>query len=331
MSDIGRMIGGALAVTTALGMAAPHAGAQTDAGASSSGDRYIALAENGGGGGESAPTQRLQPVTVVSEATSDEQPVGPYGQPAWTARQQRWGTTRAYVLPPYVFEAEAWWVGEFNEDAGPNHEFIQELKIGLPHRFQVDFYQIQKREAGDTFDHAGTKVEFRWALADWGEIPLNPTLYFEWEHGVEDEGEDEDELEYKLLLADTLGEKWHWAGNLIYEHSLREHKNEYAASMGLSRAIIPGTFSAGLEAEAVYEDEGDEHKDEYLLGPSFEWRPSQATSLRFSPLFGLGPDSPDMKVFAILGFEFGPGYGGSDLISGYEDKRGSGPAATELR
>ena len=267
---------------------------------------------------------KLEPVNVVADAQTGETPVGPYGQPAWTARQQRFGTTRAYVLPPYTFEAEAWYVGEFNEDTKPGHEFIQELKIGLPYRLQLDLYQMQEDPAGDDFDYKGTKVEVRWALADWGEIPLNPTLYWEWEHEEGRGGEeDDDAFEYKLLLAETLAPKWHWATNLIFEHSLRNDKQEYAVSMGLSRTLIENQFSAGLEWEYAYEDEGDEgHHDEFIIGPSFEWRPTPATSLRVAPLFGIGEDSPDLKLFAIFGFEFGPGYSGEGF---------GGPKATEIR
>jgi len=28
--------------------------------------------------------------------------------------------------------------------------------------------------------HSGVQVEARWALAEWGRLPLNPTLYGEW-------------------------------------------------------------------------------------------------------------------------------------------------------
>lgn len=265
----------------------------------------------------------LAPTTVIANAETGETPVGPYGQPAWTARQQRWGTTRAYVLPPYTFEVEGFMVSEIDEGSGPSHEFLQELKIGLPHRLQLDLYQIQSDPAGDSFDYKGTKVEIRWALADWGEIPLNPTLYWEWEHEVgRGDEEDEDGLEYKLLLAETLAPKWHAASNLIFEHSLREDKIEYGASFGLSRTLIENKLSAGLEAEFIREEEGDETANEALLGPSFEWRPTNATSLRVAPLFGLNNDTPDLTLFVIFGFEFGPGYSGESF---------GGPSATEIR
>jgi len=270
-----------------------------------------------------SPEVQLEPATVIAGAETGETPVGPYGQPAWTARQQRWGTTRAYVLPPYTFELEGWWVGDLNENEKPSHEFLQELKIGLPYRLQLDLYQMQQDPAGDTFDYKGTKVELRWALADWGEIPLNPTLYWEWEHEVgHGDEEDEDGLEYKLLLAETLAPQWHAATNLIFEHSLREDKIEYGASFGLSRTIVENAFSVGMEGEFIREEEGDEKHNEALLGPSFEWRPTDATSLRVAPLFGLNDHAPDAKLFVIFGFEFGPGYSGEGF---------GGPSATEIR
>jgi hypothetical protein len=57
-------------------------------------------------------------------------------------------------------------------------------------------------------------VELRYALANWGKIPLNPTLYGEW--SFNDNAPDVWEL--KLLLGQTFAHRWNWAANLTYEH-----------------------------------------------------------------------------------------------------------------
>jgi hypothetical protein len=44
---------------------------------------------------------------------------------------------------------------------------------------QLDLYQNWGIEEGDTV-YRGWSLELRYALANWGKIPLNPTLYGEW-------------------------------------------------------------------------------------------------------------------------------------------------------
>ncbi len=242
----------------------------------------------------------------VAGADSEESLVGSYNQPRWTATHQRFGTTRAYVLPKWVFEFEQFVVIGNAREGGPSYELLEELKIGLPHRFQLDLYWTQVRGNNQDSFHAGEqKIELRWALAEWGSIPLNPTLYAEWETALT---EDEDGIEYKVLLAETLGDRWHWASNFIYEESLSEDEQEYGISSGLNYNLVDQKFGVGLEGEWIREKEGREDaEDSFLLGPSVEWQPSSRTSLRLAPLVGLGAHSPDTETFLIFGYEFGPG------------------------
>ena len=288
--------------------------------------------QNNGGNGNGQPAQNggdmaatdadLKDVTVYGEAESGDQPVGPYNQPAWTARQQRFPTTRAYVLPPGVFELETFanYSETEGDGAGPEWEFQQELKIGLPYRTQLDLYYVAPRPAGGEIESQGYKVELRHAFADWGELPLNPTAYVEYEAPFEgDEGSGV--IEGKLLLADTLAPKTHFAANLIYEQYLQEDKIEYGVSSGISYTLVENTFSIGAEGEIIKEDAGSEQKVEALLGPSFEYRPTNNTSLRFAPLFGLNNEAPDISAFMVFGIGFGPGESGEY----------GGPAGAEMR
>jgi len=260
----------------------------------------------------------------VSEAGSEESLVGSYNQPEWTATHQRFGTTRAYVLPKWVFEFEQFVISENARNGGPAYELQEELKIGLPYRLQLDLYWTQARGDREDSFHAGEhKVEVRWAHADWGKIPLNPTFYVEWETAL---SEDEDGIEYKVLFAETLGEKWHWASNLIYEESLSEDEQEYGVSTGINYNLIDQKLGIGLEGEWIREKEGSEDaKDSFLLGPSIEWEPSKRTSLRLAPLAGLGGHSPDTTTFLIFGYEFGPG------ISIKGDGARSGTTTSDVR
>ncbi len=306
---------GLFAAVAAVG-AMPAAGLAQESTGQSGGAR----GSKGQAGGAEAEVE-LEETTVYGEAESGDQLVGPYKQPAWTARQQRFPTTRAFVLPPGVVEFEVFSESTFEDDSKPSHEFQQEVKIGLPWRTQLDLYNVQDRPGGGEIRSKSYKIEIRHAFADWGEIPLSPTGYVEYEGQILKE--ESQSMEYKLLLADTLKPRWHWAGNLIFEHDLENDKIEYGVSSGISYELIRNTFSVGAETELINEDEGSGElpKTEFLIGPSMEYRPTQRTSLRVSPLFGVGHDSPDLALFVVFGIGFGSSEGAEFI----------GPAGTEMR
>jgi len=253
-------------------------------------------------GQEAGESTNLEEHTVLGEAETEQSPVGPYGQPEWTARPHRFATTRHYVLPPGVVDAEVWAIGEFDEGARPAYETQQELLLGLPNRFQLDFYQVQSKTGSDALQAAEHKVEVRWALDEWGEIPLNPTLYAEWESAAT---EDADAVEYKLLLAEDLAPKWYWAGNLVYEQAYSgSRETEFAATSGINYTVSDKKFNLGLEAEIERASEDGSRGDPewaFLVGPSLQYRFTDSARLRLVPLAGLGADSPDLEALLVFG------------------------------
>ena len=48
---------------------------------------------------------------------------------------------------------------------------------------------------------------------------------------------------------------------------------------------------------------GDSDK-EFLIGPSFQYRPSPRSVIDFAPLFGCTHDSPEAKIYIVFGWEF---------------------------
>ncbi len=309
----------------AIGAVGPTVFADKAPAANEAGEDRDSAAANGEDAQPENPAELTLPAMTIfgdREATSLDDRVGPYDQPAWTARNHRFPTTRAYVLPPNTYQLTVWGVGEFSNDIRPTNEIIEEVEIGLPYRFQLDLYYTQTREPDQEGLHEGAqRVELRWAIADWGEIPLNPTLYAEWEN----EG-DEDAVEYKLLLAENLAPRWHWGGNLVYEQKYSgERDTELGVSSGLSYTVVDPWLSAGAEAEIFRKTQDGARNPgdaewESLVGPSVEVRPIPSVSLVFAPLAGLGPDSPDLKTFILLEWTFGTG---SEIRSG--------PEATEIR
>ena len=93
----------------------------------------------------------LPPVNVVGQKLSDlreEDRVGSYGQPRWTATR-RFPNTRVYVVPEGKLEGELWFIPRFNKDGSTEGRYLAEIEYGLPHRFQIDvYYRLDIDKAG---------------------------------------------------------------------------------------------------------------------------------------------------------------------------------------
>jgi hypothetical protein len=129
--------------------------------------------------------QELAPVNVEGRPYG-EGIVGPYGQPLWSARGRFSADTDVYVLPPYAFYLDLDYHGTFPRVGKSDLLFTQEFELGLPYRFQLAFelnQELQNARAQIPF----TTIEARWAPANWGNIPLNPTIFVEYNIGSKPE------------------------------------------------------------------------------------------------------------------------------------------------
>ena len=106
-----------------------------------------------------------------------------YGAPGGFSRTRFAPLTTAYVLPPGVFYFGEVYEGDAFRHGPPDHLFTQELEVGLPYRFGVAVESQFERFNGGGGPET-VSIETRYALADWGKIPLNPTLFFEYKFGV---------------------------------------------------------------------------------------------------------------------------------------------------
>lgn len=252
--------------------------------------------------------------TTTGSTLAEEAMVGPYNQPEWT-QHRRFSTTRVYLQQePWHVGIEQWWRVRQYDDGPEKHLFIEEIEIGLPYRLQLDLYYdwVHEDHETQTKDFA---AEIRWALADWGVIPLNPTLYAEYKWTDEDYGSDV--YEFKLLLGEDFAPRVHWGLNLVYEAETDGEKaREYAVTQGISYTIIDQILSAGVEMQFKYENvagERDNGEHKFQVGPSLQWRPTARTHVDLVGLFGCTSDSPDFEGFVVLGFDFGKiGGGGED-------------------
>ena len=250
---------------------------------------------------------RLPTVTVFGkEATlNEESQTGDYNQPEWT-QYRRFSTTRVYVQRnAWEVGFEQWWRGRFNRNGSSSHLFQEEIEVGLPYRMQLDLYENWISDDDGHMRHHDFATELRWALADWGKIPLNPTLYGEWKFVEESQGGDV--FEIKLLLGEQLAPRWHWGFNAIYEQEVGQSRaTEWAFSQGISYTMIDEKLSAGLEMKFVHETaKGSRSNPEvkFLLGPSVQWRPTPRTHLDLVPLVGLTHDSPRVEAFIVFGID----------------------------
>jgi hypothetical protein len=252
-------------------------------------------------------TVRGQASTSASGLAEDDTSGGAYGQPEWLGAR-RFATTRAYIQQnPWEFGVEQWWRSRKNGDDW-SHKFQEEIELGLPYRFQLDFYYDWTYEDSHS-DFEDVAAEVRWAFADWGKIPLNPTLYFEYKWVDAENGGNV--VEPKLLLAEDFGCGWHWAANFVWEKELTDSKaEEWAFTQAISKSIIDSKLSVGIEMTYKWETaEGsrDNPEKKFNIGPSIQWRPTECTHVDLVGLAGLTNDSPDFEGWLVLGWDFGSG------------------------
>src|ERR1035437_1590143 len=247
-------------------------------------------------------TWELPPITVYGYAPlSDDDRIGAYAQPRWTAHRV-FGETRVYVIPKGMVEFEYWLKPEWERNGAPanfTHQF--ELEFGLPYRFQLDLYAVSNQTgAAGPLQFDEQKVELRWALADWNKIPGNPAFYLEWNP----RSNAPPHVEGKLLLGGSVASGSHWGSNLVFEHEaggLQENSREWTA--GISRTVRDAKLSLGLETKLALVDRKDSKgirgnlEKQFGIGPSLQVRPLPPMHLDFAALIGANQQrSPSWDV-----------------------------------
>ena len=253
-------------------------------------------------------TNAVQTVVIKSTYIRDSSLIGEYDQPEWT-EHRRFPTTRCYLQQePGEIGVEQWIRSEFNKGERATHRVQSEAEIGLPGRMQADFYINSEIEKTGTYYYDNFAMELRYALADWGVIPLNPTLYGEYKIKDTDRGADVGEV--KVLIGDQFGNGWAWAYNLAYEWDLwgDEQAEELGHCFGLSKTIIDRKLSLGVEGRYTSETvKGERDNPEKCLnvGPSIQWRPVINSHIDLCPLIGVTKNAPDLMTYLVIGYDFG--------------------------
>lgn len=253
-------------------------------------------------------TFEMPPVDVSGKAPLKEDDlIGDYAQPRWTA-DRLFGETRVYVIPKGKVEFEYWLIPETPRDGQTDTASQYEVEFGLPGRVQIDLYAVGHKIGLDgAFGMTEGKAEVRWALADWGKIPGNPTIYLEWKN----ENNAPDHFEGKLLLGGSIASGWHWGSNFVWEHTLggdQENSNEWTT--GVSHTIRDRTIDFGLETQFALVNSitatgsrGD-FQHQFWVGPSMQFRPLPQMHIDVAPLFGVTQAASRTKIVVVLGWEF---------------------------
>jgi hypothetical protein len=189
------------------------------------------------------------------EVTAQELPSA-YGAPTSFSQSRFSPLTNAYVLPPGAVYASLIYEDDVVHFRPPDHHFTQEIEIGLPYRFNVAIENNVQHFDGDTQD-ASFSVEGRYAFADWGKIPLNPTIFAEYKFGLgnilHDEGaptpshkfgpggfdKDEDTpdaYEFRLLLSEDFFDRVEWALNAFFEQELAP--GDRGREWGIAQSLV---------------------------------------------------------------------------------------------
>lgn len=224
--------------------------------------------------------------------------VGEYEQPLWSTMRM-FPSTRVYVMnPPGTAMYEKWFDIRDRRDGPAQIRMRDEFTVGLGNRLQLDLYSHTVYDGeGDMrdFDWRGFSFEFRYALADWGKLPGNPTLY--WETKMLDGGWG---IEPKLLLGGQAGDNSIWGLNFIYEGDVKptrelQHR-EYAAT-GSYALIINDDLTIG--GSFMYRN-NDFNTVEYYVGPLIQYRVSNRAYITVEALPGLNPDSKSSRNTIII-------------------------------
>jgi hypothetical protein len=293
----------------------------------------------------SAQAQNAESQDIV--ITGEEVPSA-YGAPGSFSQSRFSPLTNAYVLPPGVVYTSMIYENDVVHFRSPDHIFTQEIEVGLPYRFNVAVENGVQRYDG-TLQDGTFSFEGRYAFADWDKIPLNPTIFAEYKVGIgrilHDEGaptpaqkfgpggfdtsmDIPDAYELRLLLSEEFFGRIEWALNSFFE---QETAGDRGREWGIAQSVVTPFLLAREELKGGVEFQFRSFSDKmsrgtpynsFVIGPTAAWKPSSKTRLDVSPLFGVNHKSPELQLFVVFSYLFGPGGEGHE---------GEAPASTRNR
>jgi hypothetical protein len=255
-------------------------------------------------GNDTTKSPDLATVLINSKRSPLNTKVGEYNQPLWSTMRM-FPSTRVYVMnPPGSSMYERWFdVRERKGGAPAQVRMRDEFTFGLGKRLQLDLYShtvLDGKNGSHTFGWRGFSWELRYALADWGKIWGNPTIYLEHKLLNGRQG-----IEPKLLLGDKLGKNGIWGLNTIYEANFGNNRNEREpefATTGSYAQILNEAFTIGVSS--MYRHNFIDNSNEAYFGPVAQYRFSGKAYLSVEYMPGLTEASFASRSMFIFGWRF---------------------------
>jgi hypothetical protein len=269
-------------------------------------------------GAEEATEQNV--VVSARESGEEFEEPGGYGQPQWAERSRASATTKLYVLSPYEVFLGIVSESDFQRYGKSRHDLVQEIELGLPNRFEIGLENHLGLGSGDAAETAAS-VGARYAFAAWGKIPLNPAVAAEYRFGAgndlanrferQPERNAPNGYEFRLLLGQEFIPRVQWAANLFLEHEIGRARNrQIGFTQDIAYLAVADKFEIGAEmryTNATRRAERRASANEFVIGPSANWKPNLHTVVSIAPLFGCTADSPRAAVLCSVSLEFGGG------------------------
>lgn len=283
-----------------------------------------------------APVHSARPQAAIGEdvVVTGDNIDSAYGAPGGFSRSRFSPGVTAYVLPPWHFYFGEIYEGDIFKHGFPDHRFSQEIEMGLPGRFGIATEgQFERFNGGGGLQTIS--IEGRYAFADWGKIPLNPTIFAEYKFGVGTIRHEEvppppggemdvgppkqpDAYELRLMLADEFFGRVEWAMNGFFE---KENTGDRGREWGFAQSAVTPLLlpheqlKVGVEMSyknfTVKDTRGNpEHM--FVIGPTAAFRTSRSTRFDVSTLFGCTTDAPAVQIFAVFSWQLGPGGEGQE-------------------
>ena len=253
-------------------------------------------------------------VTVTGENESEHDQfteLGEYAQPAWAERSRLSSTTNVYVLSPYEMFIGNIWEGDFPRRGKSADDFVQEIDVGLLHRFELGLENELGLIGGEAHETAAT-FEARYAFANWNALLLNPAISLEYIFGVGKSVKtlhrQPNALAVRLLLGQNFGDHFGYGLNFALQQDVsHDNGREFEMTQAIMYGMRKGKVELGAESRYTHitgRGRVDE-QDELVIGPSFGWKPTRQIRAGLSPLFGCTDDSARVSLFFLVSYEFG--------------------------
>jgi hypothetical protein len=192
-----------------------------------------------------------------------------------------------------------------------HREWTQELEVGLRHRLQLtfensirNFHELDAIRSRLHEDSLTTSL--RYALGNWGKLPLNPAFSAGWRMNSGQPGA----LQFGAVIGDELSPRWHWAANLTAERQIGGLRNRDVSGEGaISYSLMNETLNVGLQAGWRSLHDTEDATPTYAhAGPCIQYRLWDEFHINAVCLLShRSHGSPSYEVEISVGFEFGEG------------------------